>query len=260
MKKLLLIGKLETTLSELNESLSKKFQVQLCGDSVELLQGMLKIVKPDLVVLNLSDMDERENELFMLLEEHDSMVPVIVVVTEEQSEQYKEYFRKKQSEEFPAPITRADLVDRCCNCIIDFNEVHMQKAMYAKAGGGSSNGGRKRILIVDDSPLALRTTRAIVGSRYDVTVATSAKQALQTMKSERPDLILLDYEMPDCDGKMTLEKIRQNVDLCDIPVIFVTAVADKEHIAAVLGMNPAGYFLKPLEKEKVLKAIEDIIG
>lgn len=46
----------------------------------------------------------------------------------------------------------------------------------------------------------------------------------------------------------------------DIPVIFLTGVADKEHITAVLRLNPAGYFLKPLEKEKLLEAVDKIFG
>ena len=259
MKKVLLIGKLSNAISEINESLSRRFQVQLCGDSIEILQGMLKIVKPDLVVLNLSDMPEIAGELLQLLEEKDSSVPVITIVTDEQSQQYKEYLQKKQFEKFSAPIRRAELVSRCFTRL-NISEAEMRGETQLQSGGKSSSNRKKRILIVDDSPLALRTTRAVLGNRYDVVVATSAKQALQIMKTERPDLILLDYEMPDCDGKMTLQKIREDKNLCDIPVIFVTGVADKDHIAAVLGLNPAGYFLKPLEKEKVLSAIESIIG
>lgn len=48
------------------------------------------------------------------------------------------------------------------------------------------------------------------------------------------DLIFLDYEMPICDGKMTLEMIRELEESKDIPVVFLTGVSDKEHIAAVL--------------------------
>ena len=77
---------------------------------------------------------------------------------------------------------------------------------------------------------------------------------------KHPDLILLDYEMPEMNGKMTLEKIREDASMADIPVIFLTAVADKEHITAVLRLNPAGYFLKPLEKEKLLEAVDKIFG
>lgn len=77
-------------------------------------------------------------------------------------------------------------------------------------------------------------------------------------KKKHPDLILLDYEMPGWDGKRTLEEIRKDEEIMDIPVMFLTGVADKEHIAAVLGMKPEGYLLKPVEQSKLLSMIEEI--
>ena len=257
MKKILLIGKLDEAMSELNDGLTKRFRVQLCDGSTELLQGMLNIIKPDLVVVNLVDMYDSAEEMFYLIEKNSSTTPVITIVTEEQSEEYREVFSKKQFVELAAPVGHKELLTRCLSSI-NVSEAELNREINYLSG--ASRNGQKQIMIVDDSPLAVRATKAIIGTKYDIIVATSGKQALQIMKTERPDLILLDYEMPDCDGKMTLEQIREDEMLCDIPVIFVTGVADKAHIAAVLGMNPAGYFLKPLEKEKVMSAIEAIIG
>ena len=56
-----------------------------------------------------------------------------------------------------------------------------------------------------------------------------------------------------------MEEIRNDEELKDIPVIFVTAVADKEHIAAVLNLHPAGYILKPIEREKLCDTIEEAL-
>ena len=255
MKKIVLIGKLDDTMSELNDGLSKRFRVQLCDGSAELLQGMLNIVKPDLIVVNLVEMYENVEDMFQLIAIKTPNTPVISIVTEEQSEEYRQYFASKQFHELAAPIGNTELVNRCLSCLnVNIYDWHKEKSAETNV----SRNGKKQIMIVDDSPLAIRSTKAIIGNDYDIVIATSGKQALQMMKTERPDLVLLDYEMPDCDGKMTLEKIREDEMLCDIPVIFVTGVADKAHIAAVLGMNPAGYFLKPLEKEKVLHAIEAI--
>ncbi len=75
-----------------------------------------------------------------------------------------------------------------------------------------------------------------------------------------PDLILLDYEMPVCDGKMTLEMIRADEEMKDIPVVFLTAVNDRANIEAVLKLKPAGYFLKPAVKDKLIAEIEKILG
>ena len=77
---------------------------------------------------------------------------------------------------------------------------------------------------------------------------------------KKPDMIFLDYEMPICDGKMTLEMIRGMEESKDIPVVFLTGVSDKEHIAAVLDLKPAGYLLKPADAERIYSIIEKVLG
>ena len=80
--------------------------------------------------------------------------------------------------------------------------------------------------------------------------------ALKKLERELPDLILLDYEMPGLDGKETLEKIRADENMKNIPVIFLTGVADRQNIANVLHLNPMGYILKPPSQDKLFEAIE----
>ncbi|MGN0343242.1 MAG: response regulator [Roseburia sp.] len=120
--------------------------------------------------------------------------------------------------------------------------------------------GKKSILVVDDSALALRSMKTMLSEKYRVTIATSAKRGMEAIRNKRPDLILLDYDMPECDGREMLKMIRQDKEIADIPVIFLTAVADKEHIMAVLQLNPNGYFRKPLERNMVMKAIAKVLG
>lgn len=95
--------------------------------------------------------------------------------------------------------------------------------------------------------------------RYEVAIAISGAQAMTSIGKKRPDLILLDYEMPICDGKMTLEMIRADEELKDIPVIFLTAVNDRANIEAVLKLKPAGYFLKPAVKDQLIGEIEKVL-
>lgn len=95
---------------------------------------------------------------------------------------------------------------------------------------------------------------------YEVALAISGAQAMTSIGKKRPDLILLDYEMPVCDGKMTLEMIRADEELTSIPVVFLTAINNRENIEAVLKLKPAGYFLKPPVKERLLQEIEKILN
>ena len=91
-------------------------------------------------------------------------------------------------------------------------------------------------------------------------MATSGMQALTLIGKKKPDMIFLDYEMPMCDGKMTLEMIREIDEAKDIPVVFLTGVSDKSHIEAVLKLKPAGYLLKPADASRIYGIIEEILG
>ena len=117
-----------------------------------------------------------------------------------------------------------------------------------------------KILVVDDSGAMLRSVKGWLEPKYQVVLANSGAMAIKYLSTNRPDLVLLDYEMPECDGKQTLEMIRGDEMLKDVPVMFLTGVADKQHIASVLELNPIGYMLKPPEQEKLFSAIEDVFS
>ncbi|MDR2049223.1 MAG: response regulator, partial [Treponema sp.] len=77
----------------------------------------------------------------------------------------------------------------------------------------------KQILVVDDNISSLKQIGAQLGSHYEVSLAKSGTLALQICKQERPDLILLDVEMPDMDGFQTIARLKEDPGLSPIPVI-----------------------------------------
>ncbi|MDE6916722.1 MAG: response regulator, partial [Lachnospiraceae bacterium] len=111
---------------------------------------------------------------------------------------------------------------------------------------------KKRLLVVDDSGFMLHVMKELLGREYEVTTAKSGMSALTGITLHRPDLILLDYEMPVCNGKQVLEMIRSESEFTDIPVIFLTNRADRESVKEVISLRPEGYLAKSLP----LKAIK----
>ena len=73
---------------------------------------------------------------------------------------------------------------------------------------------------------------------------------------ERPDLILLDYDMPVCNGKQALELLRSGKSSADIPVIFLTARDDADSVKGVLALGPSGYLLKTLSHAEIRARID----
>lgn len=253
MKRILLVGKLNNNAKELFERLSRRFQVQVSAEKSEIVQGMIEVTNPDMVLLNVMEYEDIDESVFGLLENTYNTVPVLIFGTQASCNRYKSYFAKEQFVELNRPVAQ-DILMQCCY------QLTGDGGAAAAKRSAATEEEMKKILVVDDSPVTLRGIKAMLDKDYQITVATSGEQALQSLKKRRPDLILLDYEMPGLDGRETLEKIREDEEISDIPVIFLTGVADKEHIAAVLKLNPAGYFLKPAEKERLIGAIEEVLG
>ena len=96
----------------------------------------------------------------------------------------------------------------------------------------------------------------IVGKDYETLTATSGLSAFRSITLDRPDLILLDYEMPVCNGSQILEMIRSEKEFKDIPVIFLTSKVDRESVKKVIGLKPQGYLSKSLAPESIKQEID----
>ena len=95
---------------------------------------------------------------------------------------------------------------------------------------------------------------------YSVSVAPSGLHAFLLMGKKKPDLVLLDYEMPEMNGKEVFERIKEDEELKDIPVAFLTSIDSKEVVVELLALKPAGYLLKPVESQTLLKKVFEFIG
>lgn len=119
---------------------------------------------------------------------------------------------------------------------------------------------RKHVLVVDDDPVMLKVIKKHLEEKYDVGTALNGNLALKFLESKRTDLILLDYEMPGDNGPTVMGKIRSHPLNRNIPIVFLTGVADSARIQEVLMQKPDGYLLKPVDKEKLQMQIKSLIG
>ena len=116
---------------------------------------------------------------------------------------------------------------------------------------------RRKILVVDDSATIRQAMKVLLEEEYQVQLAESGVAAIRAISLNRPDLILLDYEMPVCDGKQTLEMLRSESSFADIPVFFLTGRSDPAVVRKLLSLKPAGYLLKDLKQGDIKKKIRD---
>ena len=116
------------------------------------------------------------------------------------------------------------------------------------------------ILVVDDDPVMLRTIKGWLEGSYQVTMVNSGMNAITYLAKNKPDLILLDYEMPITTGPQVMEMIRSEPGSSDIPIIFLTGKSDKASVMSVMALKPQGYMLKTMTKEQILETVDNFFA
>lgn len=115
---------------------------------------------------------------------------------------------------------------------------------------------KKKLLVVDDSDTVQLAMKGLLQEDYQITMVSSGAAAIRSITLERPDLVLLDYDMPVCDGVQVLKMIRSETELADIPVFFLTAKVDKASVSRVIPLKPEGYLLKSAKPAEIKKNID----
>lgn len=116
---------------------------------------------------------------------------------------------------------------------------------------------KQKILVVDDSMTIRQGMKELFEQDYEVLLAQSGASAIRSITLERPDLVLLDYEMPVCDGRQVLEMIRSEEEFADLPVFFLTGRVDQESVKKVISLKPEGYLSKYLKPDEIKKNVDN---
>ncbi len=115
----------------------------------------------------------------------------------------------------------------------------------------------KTVLIVDDSPENLDIMRGILSPFYRVLVATNGRKALKVaMSPSRPDLILMDINMPEMDGYEACRLLKLDSWTSNIPILFVTAKSDMEDESLGFALGASDYLVKPVNPPIVLARVK----
>lgn len=115
-----------------------------------------------------------------------------------------------------------------------------------------------KIMVVDDEPDIVFVVREMLKRRgYEVIGANSGEEALEMLKTEKPDLILLDIMMPGIDGWETCRKIKENSDTKDIIVAMLTVMDGETHKEKSFQFSKAdAHITKPLIEDKIINTVE----
>lgn len=118
---------------------------------------------------------------------------------------------------------------------------------------------QKKIFIVDDNTVNLMMCKNALKDSYSAFTMPSANKMFEMLGSVRPDLILLDIEMPETDGREAFKKLK-TTEYANIPVAFLSGNDDAAEKEQLLGLGAADYITKPFNPEDLIARVKKIIG
>ena len=238
-------------LSSTDSFLAKSLVEKLEGAGIAAAFSHTKIKEIDkvrdntvLVILFLSDETEEETETLVYLKDMAGDLDARIILIGDDSE----YNAAKSVipevlilEWFKRPLAMDELTKR----IFGFME------------DNTGENRKKTVLIVDDDITYMRTVYEWLKDTYHVGMAPNGVQAISYLARNKADLILLDYEMPIANGPQVLEMLRDDSETGQIPVMFLTGHGDRESVMSVVGLKPADYLLKTIDKPTLLQKLAD---
>ena len=117
------------------------------------------------------------------------------------------------------------------------------------------------VLVAEDNDYTLDTVSDYLEAKgYEVVVARNGEEAIARAREERPDVILMDVQMPVMDGEEAIRHIRADADLVGIPIIALTALALPDDRDRCLEAGATVHLSKPIGMKKVVQVIEEQLG
>ena len=118
----------------------------------------------------------------------------------------------------------------------------------------------KKILIVDDEPnIVMSLEYTFKKNNFEVFIARDGLEALEILKTQQPDIIILDVMMPMVDGYATIEQIKNNPKLNHCKVVFLSAKNKQQDIDKGLELGANLYVVKPFSIKKLVEQVNDLI-
>ena len=135
----------------------------------------------------------------------------------------------------------------------------------ARAGESPAQTGEreKRILIIDDNIEFSNLVRSKLQEtgRYEVRVENDGLPGIETARTFKPDLILLDVVMPDMDGPEVAEKIQEDNTIANVPIVFLTSIVSDEEVKSHRGVIGGRHFIAKTERiQNIISYVDQILG
>lgn len=295
--KLLLTGANSAIIDDFFIHLDENFEFLTTSSRFNDVMSHLKYVQPDAFIICLNNEKDTINSVLTVKNQlENDHIPLIIIGNQEECNEFEKKHSWTSDLTLVKPLSVSDIGKKIVHFLEEWQKTHIPKAplveeKVTKETTESFNSGfdnndidnilagltkimaeppssqdaeipqqKKHILVVDDDPLILKLIKEYLKDFYTVGTAINGTVALKFLEKKETDLIILDYEMPGENGAQVLEKLRKKKETSHLPVIFLTGINDREKIEKVLALQPQGYLLKPVDRDKMLELIRKTIG
>ena len=267
---ILLTGKFSDILGDIKDALSEHYDIQICSLQLENMEGMIKLIKPSMMVVCAVGIKLNPN-ILEWLKRNTGKIPVLFIAAREDCAEIDKICYGERYHSLYPPVHHENICALCREILqpkksrpFETEPVLQptpQPVIQPKPQPvpRPETGQRRKILAIDDSATVLRSLKNMLKDRYDVIMATSGEMGIERAISEQPDIILLDYEMPDMDGSETYRELLEHEETVLIPVIFLTGVHDHARVRDVVSLHPADYVLKPVDAASLNERLDMVI-
>lgn len=253
---ILLVGNAGNLFTEMYNSLSKYFKIKAVGFDNNQIVEQLLFHSIDCVLITLKEATREQLRIIELLKADVqwSNLKVMVIGFRHECNGLSNAMHIVANKILTYPVSKNEIVKELCTLCGKENPLEVEDIKGNISVGETK---LKHVLVVDDDVRMLRAVKNWLQDNYKVSIVNSGTAAMAFLDKQVPDVILLDYEMPVYSGAQTLELIRKEERLRNIPVFFLTGVSDKETVKNVVMLNPQGYILKGITREELIRKLNE---
>ena len=259
MREILLCSNTPGALYDVGEILlnTGSFEVLDFEKGIDNAAAAVRLATPSLLIVNLSDFESNSYVSLLSLTSELRELPILVYGTTLEYTQFNAMYMGSSIAQLEKPCEVSKVIRTVSRALgMTDNEADSLIEILAQKG----RRDRIHVLVVDDNAILLRSLKTILQQEYRVTLAKTGEGALKAISKEVPDVVILDYEMPEMNGYEVLKRIREDENTRNLKVIFLTGVSDRQHIAEVMKLDPSGYLLKPVNNKTLFSAIEATVA
>jgi len=244
-KKIIYVDDVNYSLVSVKSRLGERYDIFPADSAVKMFE-LLDFFTPDLILLdvNMPDIDGYETIKSLKTNDRFCDIPVIFVTGNSDRESVVKGLSLGAADYVVKPYTANKLIES-----IELNLYPAKKKNNSSTDGETDN--RPSVLIVDDVSSMLRAMQYALNDKYNVYVLSKSEDAIDFLRTKKPDLILLDYVMPIINGFDLIPIIRDLPGHKETPIIIITTEGTQEHVNKAMSIGAADFIVKPFKPKEL---------